>query len=387
MTTALDDALEEAASRPYDAGRVDAFADLARRAEADGHAEAAFNARLGLLDAAVMTNRFDIALSTFPRLLADADAEPGRFQLEDQLLLAFPMLLGGATSFPEIPLERLRELGEDFARRAAAAGRHDSEIAGGLFRLAAATGDLSRAERLLKRMSKPWGGHFAECTHCRLRHELMLPWCAEDHPTILRLVRRLIDEDLRCVRFEFCGPREALIFRSLTLAGELDEAIRRYRVAAAGMRSGPFWVVMPGLHLSFLSHVIHRGGADGLTVPEAGAALSALLRRCVGLADGISPDNRMELLTPAAPAIAALAEIGDPPPLRFPAGDPLADLAGEPGQADPDALAAAMDAEAEALAEAFDRRNGNAFHRRHHALHRAFALGELAPPAAAGKDP
>ncbi|MFH5803265.1 hypothetical protein [Alienimonas sp. DA493] len=377
MTDALDRALEEAAERPYDARRVDAFADLARQAEAGGHAEAAFNARLGLLDAAVMTNRFDVALAAFPRLLADADAEPGRFALEGQLLLAFPMLLGGATSFPEIPLRRLRELGEDYATRAAAAGRHDSEIAGGLFRLAAATGDLDKAAALLRRMSNPWGGHFAECPHCRLRHELMLPWCADDQPAVLRLVRRLIDGDLHCTRFEFCGPREALILRPLALRNALPEAVRRYRTAAAGMRSGPFWVVMPGLSLGFLAHLIRRGGTDELPVADAAVALRRLLVRCASLSEGISPDNRMELLTAAAPAIGALAEFDAVPALRLPPDDPLAPLAGRAGQADPHALAAAMTAEAEALAGAFDRRNGNDFHLRHHRRHRAFALGEI----------
>ncbi|QDT18152.1 hypothetical protein [Alienimonas californiensis] len=382
MTDDLNQALEDAADRPYDARRVDAFAELARQADAEGSAEAAFNARLGLLDAAVMTNRFDVALAAFPRLLADVDAEPGRFALEDQLLLAFPMLLGGATSFPEIPRSRLRELGEDYAGRAAAAGRHASEIAGGLFRLAAATGDLDRAAELLRQMSDPWGGHFAECPHCRLRHELMLPWCADDQPAVLRLVRRLIDDDLHCTRFEFCGPREALILRPLALRDALPEAVRRYRAAASGIRSGPFWVVMPGLHVGFLAHLIRRGGTSDLSVADAADALRRLLIRCAALSEGVSPDNRMELLTAAAPAVAALAELDAVPALRLPAGDSLAPLAGRAGQAAPDALAAAMNAEAEALAVAFDRRNGNDFHLRHHRRHRAFALGRTDPDGA-----
>ena len=390
MTEELARLLEDAADRPYDVRRVDAFADLARRAEVGGEVEAAFNARLGLLDAAVMTNRFDVALATFPRLLADADAAPGRFALENQLLLAFPMLLGGATSFPEIPLDRLDELGEDFAHRAAAAGQHDSEIAGGLFRLAAATGDLSTAETLLRRMASPWGGHFAECPHCRLRHELMLPWCQDDRDAVLGLVRRLIEDELRCVRFEFCGPREALILRPLALladAGEepaagdpLAEAVRHYRVAAAGLRSGPFWVVMPGLHLGFLARLVRRGGTAELSEPDARQALRSLLIRCVSLLEGISPDNRMEFLTSAAPAIATLAERNDMPALRFPPNDPLTPRSGDAGRSDPAALIAAMDAEAESLARAFDRRNGNDFHLRHHRRQRAFAAGS-APDA------
>ncbi len=382
MNHELNLALEAAAERPYDGRRVDAFADLARRAEGDRADEAAFHARLGLLDAAVMTNRFDVALATFPRLLAAADAEPGRFLLEDQLLLAFPMLLGGATCFPEVSRSRLNELGEDFARRSAAAGRHDSEIAGGLFRLAAATGDLDAAAALLTRMRSPWGGHFAECEHCRLRQEMMLPWCSDDHPAVLRLVRRLIDAELRCTRFEFCGPREALILRSLAESEEWTEAGLRSRVALGSLGAGPFWVMMPGLSLSFLARVVRRGGIPGLAVAEAAERLRALLVRCVTLFEGISPDNRMEFFTAAAPALTALADAGaraggagaiDVPALRFPAADPLAPLAGEAGRANPAALAAAMDAEAVALARAFDERNGNDFHLRHHARHRAFA--------------
>ncbi|MEM9703580.1 MAG: hypothetical protein AAF907_14170, partial [Planctomycetota bacterium] len=328
MNVGLEQALIDAAARPYDGGRVHAFSDLARRADADGQDEAAFNARLGLLDAAVMTNRFEVALATCPPRRADADAEPGRFQLEEQLLLAFPMVLGGATGFPDVPRKRLEELGEDFSRRSAAAGRHDSEIAAGLYRLATAMGDLPKAATLLQRMTSPWGGHFEECPHCRLRHETMLPWCAEDHPAVLKLVRRLIDGDLRCTRFEFCGPRDALLLRSLVLSDQWDEAVDRYRIAAGAIQSGPFWVMMPGLHLSFLAHVIHRGGVPGLSADAAAADLAGLLQRCLRNLEGVTPDNRMELFTAAAPSLAALRLAGAVPRLALPIDDPLAPLAG-----------------------------------------------------------
>ncbi|NNJ25295.1 hypothetical protein [Alienimonas chondri] len=379
MDDDLEALLHAADAHCHGPGRTAAFADVARRADAERDERISFWARMGQLDAAMMASQYHVALALFPRLLKDVDADPDACDDGGQLMVTFPSLLTGATCFPDVPLSRLRELGEEFARRGEAEGLADAEITDGLLNLAQATGDLDRAAELLHRMSHPWNGHFALCEHCRVRQRLDFAWYADDLPAIREHGRRLIDGRLTCVEYVCHGLREPFVLRALVDAGEDETAVRYYGNCAAILRSEPHRVHAAGLCAMFLGHVVARGGVSARSAEVAKRDLQGLLRRTVPFLGDVAPDDRMQFLSAASPSLETLARTGDAPALAFPKGDALAPLAGAAGRSDPAPLIAAMDAEAEALALAFDRRNGNDFHLRLHRRARTFVFGAAVP--------
>ncbi|MFH5803264.1 hypothetical protein [Alienimonas sp. DA493] len=378
----LEQRLDDAEEMPAGPARTAAFAEIARHADAANEDVASFRARLAQLDAAMLTSQYHVALALFPRLLQDVDADPARFDDGGQLIVTFPTLLTGATCFPDVPLERLRELEEEFARRGAAEGLAEAEILSGRLNLALATGELDRARDLLDRMSNPWSGHFARCEHCRVREWLYFHWYSDDLPSVRETGRRLIDGRLKCTRYICHGLMEPFALRAFALNGDDEDAVRFYRTSVRVLKAEPHRVHVAGLTATFLAHVLTRGGVPALCADSATKALRQLLRRAVHYLPNVSPDDRMQFLTAAALALEALTAAGAPPALPWPDGDPLADLAGDAGRADPAPLIAAMNAEAERLSLAFDRRNGNDFHVRLRRRDQAFAFGEDAPSGA-----
>ena len=378
----------KAEALPNGPARVAAFADAARRADAlaaggSGDDGLAFGVRLALLTTAMGAWRYDIALPTFSRLLAEHDADPDRFPA-DPLLTTYPAVLEGATTFPEVSRARLDGLVADYERRALAAGVADSEVAAGLMHVSQAVGELDRTRALFRRASNPWGGHFAGCGYCRTRQRLYYAFSLDDVAGVVDAADRLLGDHpsgttLKCGVYQFFGRLEPLSLRSLELSGRYETAAARHAVGLRVLAREPHRLFEAGLHLEYLARRVRLGRTD----PRG---LRRLLRRSVPHLVDRTPDERMQYLRAAAHAAAVLGEGGRALTLRLPHGDPLhpvgrgdTDDAEAPARYRLEELAAAMDAEAEVLSRAFDRRNGNGHHLTLHRRCREFVYGGASP--------
>ena len=366
----------KAEALPNGPAKVAAFADAARRADAlaaggTGDDGLAFGVRLALLTTAMGAWRYDVALPTFSRLLADHDADPDRYPA-DPLLTTYPAVLEGATTFPEIPRERLDALVADYERRAAAAGVSDSEVAAGLMHVSQAVGELHRTRALFRRASEPWGGHFAGCAYCRTRQRLYYAFSLDDAAGVVDAADRLLGGELHCGVYQFFGRLEPLTLRSLVRAGRDERAAAHHAAGLRVLDREPHRLFEAGLHLEYLARRVRRDREDA-------GALRKLLRRSLPQLVDRTPDERMQFLRAAARATAVLSGTNRTLTLRLPPGDALfpagrRSAGGDdaPGRYELAELAAAMDAEAEALSIAFDRRNGNDHHLALHRRCRAF---------------
>jgi hypothetical protein len=113
--------LAEAANLNDGPGKVELLQEAARRADHACDVDAGFQVRLRLMEAALVCGSADVLLVAYSWCLAQAEREPDRFGLH-QILWRYRWAVVYLPTFPEIPRARIEEAITDMTRRYQAAG-------------------------------------------------------------------------------------------------------------------------------------------------------------------------------------------------------------------------------------------------------------------------
>ncbi|WP_171185149.1 hypothetical protein [Alienimonas chondri] len=321
----------ELEARPHDLGRMLGWAEAVRLADAGDARDDQVRARIGLLDAATGAglNRADRVLPAFAWLLAEYDRDPARAGGVSAATLVrfYPLALWGAMMDPAVFRGRLIDLTNDFAARVKLWGRGDDDLTGIRLLLVHHLGRESRlptADRLVHRL--------ATAADRRIP-QLAGPWAFRLAKAVpVPKLWEIPDRPLRASAYEM--PHD--------VAARLRRAVREACSRGVGRKR------------------------------DVANTLPPLLRRAFRLGPHAPVGIRLELW-PAAAAACEVLEAADPRAVRLRLPPGLGAQGDQP--ADFSVAAAALSAEADRLAAAFDRRNGNGLASARLRRDRAFVLG------------
>ena len=312
---------------------------------ADVHNEldVSFHARMTLVEAAIFSDRPDIALVAFSWLLSKFDAEPDRFD-SFQLLWSYKWILGHAANFPSITKDRIDELFDDMKRRYKAEGstlhaywslRRDN------FQT---MGDKSGAKKANAKMLLTPRDHLSNCLACVQDGNVDLYAFLGNDEAAVKAAKPILNGKMSCSIVPEC-----------TYAGVVLSYIRLGKPARA-MECFETGYRLIGKQSTYLPQKAMY--IVGLTLTDnLNRAVKLLDRHLPEALDSVDPSAEFEFYLATRLLLEALADDGKKTvPIRIPKKMELTSGDGKPTVA---ALVEWLGARLKALAAAFDARNGN----------------------------
>ena len=339
--------LHRAEQLPYGAAQVALVEEVVRDADAAGHGDLAYEARM----LATAAYHFDAApakaFTTFTRCLSELDREPRPYheRFAATRLWQFKWMVDAMTRFPEIPLDRTRAVLDDMERRYREGGYSLHAVYSRRYRVAAHVGDWETAEHWYERWCAAPRDELSDCEACDLSTKV---WHLATHgrdEEAVALAEPVLRGTFRCPE----QPPEILTHLLLPYlrSGRQDEAVTAHRRAYRGMR----------VNVGLLEPVAEHVTFCGRTGNEVRGL--ELVQRHLGWLDRApSPAAAMRFSAAAALVLGRLAAAGRGSlTVRRPAhGDrPAAEVTVA-------ALAAELADSAATLAAPFDARNGTPYH-------------------------
>lgn len=325
---------------PYSVARTAAAEQIARRIEADGLVTSLPLALLTVVESHVWAGEPSKAFVSFGKATRLWDEHPEWFDEDDQSLYfwAHKWMVSHLMDYPEIPAAQIEASLADMARRYALAGHGSSAVAYEAYWWARHRGSPDAARRFEEWVGTP-RDEFSQCEACSLADEAAHH--AADRPErAIAIVDAAVEAGLGC------ATEPAAMLSSIALVhldrGDPEAALAAHRRAMAALPSSETdMAAARGQRFELLA----RGGQ-----PER--ALRALREDAGLLLRAETPRSRLRFLVSV---LAGGSAMPDPDvPLALP-GHP-ATTVGE--------LRAWVHAQASALADAFDRRNGTDAHGR-----------------------
>ena len=312
-------------------------------ADAHNELDVSFHARMTLVEAAIFSDRPDIALVAFSWLLSKFDAEPDRFD-SFQLLWSYKWILGHVANFPSIPKDRIDDLFDDMKRRYKAEGstlhaywslRRDN---------AQTMGDKAGAKKANAKLLSTPRDHLSNCLACVQDGNVDLYAFLDDDAAAVQAAKPILSGKMACSIVPEC-----------TYAGVVLSYIRLGKPARA-MECFETGYRLIGRQSTYLSQKAKY--IVGLTLTDnLSRAVKLLDRHLPEALDSVDPSAEFEFYLAARLLLEKLAENGKKTvPIRIPKKMELAGGDGKPAVA---AIVDWLDARLKFLATAFDARNGN----------------------------
>lgn len=342
---ALDKLLREARAIRNTPGKVSILEAAVRLVDSAGDIEEGYRIRLDLVTAAIFSDMTDRAMVAFSWCLAQSDREPERFPTRD-LIWKYKWMLGAATDFPTISLQRIRDMQKDFETRLKKQGHGLCSFHKLKMENAREMGYLAEGLHYEKLWKKSGRDFMADCRACEVDAELEACVRTGRYTQALRIAEPILSGELRCSGV----PGHTywkLIFARLAL-GEVQETAELFTVGyPLAARSDEFLIAV-GWHLCYLTRV--KDMQRGLGLVE---------RHLPWAQKSGSPSKRMIFYSFAADFFHQFAESHPRPhkiliPQTLPVFRPS-------NRYSPAKLAAWFREQAGELAAQFDRRNGNEY--------------------------
>lgn len=328
---------------PYGQARSSAAQRLVTEVEADGPPESRAYAYATLVEAYVWGGEVEKAFVPFTRSLRWADEHPEHLDETDWHMhfWSFKWMVADLMEYPAVPAEQIERTLEDMARRYAVAGNGTDAVAHQRFVWASARGAQDTEEAYQAWVSTA-RDEYSQCEACDPGDRAVHLFETGRTQEGIRLVERVLEDDPRCAT----EPADMLSWLALAYldVGREDDAVRTHRRALVHLEEAEGDLTgARGRHVEWLA----RAGQ-----PRAAVRRIEVDQRW--LSGGATPQRRLDLLTSVG-AAAHLLSLGDP--------DLTVRLTEVPATTVAE-LAAWCRAEAEPLADAFDRRNGTPHARR-----------------------
>ncbi len=310
--------------------------------------------RAGLMHAVYYTGDWDKLLIHFGWCLAQHDRDPERFSA-GELYWEYKWVVERGSHMPQIARDRLEGLLADMDRRFAAAGSTGRAVHQQRAIIMARLGEPEAAREAVAQWQRTGRDWLSDCRACEADHHAAVLAILGDRDGALERALKVIDGSTQCS--EVPHQTHARVLVPLWQSGRRDAALHHHRLGYSMAREQSKLIEAHGIHLAFAA----MAGLDDEIVP-------LIERHLPGALASPTAWERMIFLTATGFAVAQLAERGRTAlAVRLPEGV-ARDLAaqgprGEEGDDSVplDAFIAWLDERARATAEAFDRRNGNAF--------------------------
>jgi hypothetical protein len=347
--------LDQAFGLPYGPTRTALLEEAVRVADVAQDVDSGYYLRHDLMESATFAGRNDLLLVAFSWCLAKFDAEPERFD-EHDLLWKYKWVVSNACDFPEIERAKIEGLLDDMQRRFLAGGHSLHAVWQHRIDAAVSFRDVPAAESAWQVFRSARRDPLSDCEACVASANVRFQSFAGRDDQALRAAEPLLSGRLECAE----EPRKALgrVLRPLVRTGDWDRAATCHEQGYRDLRRAPHEAEEFGQHLEYV--VLAGDLARGRRMlekhlPAALASVAALPRFVFFQAARLL----LERLR---------AEGKDALKVRLP--EPVAALDGRTTDLDwpaPDAKERRNLAElgdwfargAAAIADRFDRRNGN----------------------------
>src|SRR5262245_2933798 len=342
-------------------GKVELLQDAVRRADYCQHVEAGFQVRLRLMEAALVCGSADVLLVAYSWCLTQAEREPDHFGL-NQILWRYRWAIVYLPTFPEIPRARIEDAIADMTRRYHAVGASLRPVHLLRWKVAMKLGDGKMAAAARRAWSR-----------CRR------DWLTDDEATErvtqidYHLFRERWEHAVEAAREYIDGsPRNPAYLDSvlswlplpLLRLGRADEAIAVHERGFRMTTRNTALVTQAGRHLQFLA-LTHN-------FPRAIRLAERYLPYCFGS----DPEDKVEYYPCLVTLFQMLRKVGkESVRLRL---TPSCPGFRQDGRYDTAALEQVYFAEAVAVSDQYDTRDGNNYYRRN--LSKLHELLTLARP-------
>ncbi|MER7581854.1 hypothetical protein [Kitasatospora sp. NPDC097691] len=328
---------------PTGAAKFAALEEVIRHADALGLVEFAFDVRMSATRTYQHSWAPEKSFLTFSWCLAAYDREPERFAPghERTLLWHFKWMVHNVHQFPEIPLQRAKDLVDDMERRYRRGGHSMHAVLQHRGLVAESTGELDQAQDFYERMALTRRDGLSDCSGCvPSSHVRTLVALGRDEEAIRvgePAVRSGCTEQPQWINSELLLP--------LVRTSQGERAVEAHRTAYRRIRDNPHHL---GELARNLLYCVHSG--------NVGRGLDLIERHLSWLDRARTPLAEMEFAAAAVAVLSRAREEEAGTVLRFPTVE---------GRRRPDARVAGLAVElrerALAVAERFDARNGNTF--------------------------
>ncbi|MGS2807584.1 hypothetical protein [Nocardia sp. MW-W600-9] len=337
--------LAQAGHMPYGDSKDALLEQVLRHAEAGGHTDLAFRARMRLIAAYAQGMSPAKLFVPFARCLADYDREPGAYEewVAPALRWDFKFAVRAMTNFPEVPKDRALAALDQMEQRYRVEGQSLHAVHAYRHYVAKHLGDLTEAEHWYERWCTTPRDENSDCAGCDPTGKVA--WLASRgrDAEAVELAAPVLRGELNC------DEQPQLILTALLLpylrTGQLDAARDAHRRSYRVLRTKPQDVSAIATHLEFCA--LSGNQARGLELLD---------RHLSWLDRSPNPSAAMDFAAAAALLLRTVADAGHgdtvvrrPAHLERPAAESTALT-----------LQQELTAEALAIAARFDQRNGTA---------------------------
>ncbi|MEM9068820.1 MAG: hypothetical protein AAGE52_09955 [Myxococcota bacterium] len=264
VETKVAEILQEASEMGYGAERISKVEEAVREADAAGEELAAFDARLGLVEAAVFGGYPEKGFVAFGWLAAKTKQNPERFKESSALL---GMFLGGVDVlwaykwmslqvpwYPQVSLRQIRETLEDMEERYQKHGFSLRPVHMAWTRVAIDTSD-DPEEAYAHYRKWQWAPRdlYADCEACEVSFQAHFHAHRGEHERALQVAGPLLNGALGCAEV----PHEtyARLLESAMELGKQDEAARFHDVGYPMVRDNRDFVWAVSRHIVYLTAI------------------------------------------------------------------------------------------------------------------------------------
>ncbi len=233
----LWDSLYRSHELPFGRARTGLVEQVLARAEEIGDDELAFAARMAATEAYHFGGEPARGFVTFSRCLSEFDQDPRPYhqRYAHTLLWQFKWIVTAMTDYPEIPLERTRQVLDDMERRYRAGGHSLHAVLACRHQIARHVGDMEAAAHYYEQWCAAPRDSLSDCEACeptaRIRYLTLL---GRDEEAVA-LAEPVLRGELNCVT----QPQSILtaLMVPYVRTGRLDEAVSAHRRAYRAIRN------------------------------------------------------------------------------------------------------------------------------------------------------
>jgi hypothetical protein len=347
-TATVERLLEKSNELKHGPQRISVLEEAVKIADEEGDLDAAFGARMNLMDAATMGGRPDLLLSAFTWCLAEHDRDPDRFDLKE-LLWKYKWVVCNVVEFPHISRAQIESMLADMARRFEEAGSTLHGVHQARREILADMGDFAGADEATARLAATKRDWLSDCRACVCDVNAGQHAAQERDADALADAAPILAGRMKCSEVPHRTYSQLLL--PLVRLGRLEEAREYHEIGFDLIGENPEFVAAAASHLEFLA-----------MTGELDDGLEALQSHLPNALSTPSDLNRLRFYGAAWLLMVMLAEDGQRTlRLKLPASFALFDANGVYETA---SLQEWLRKEIKKLAAQFDARNGNEYYTR-----------------------
>ena len=341
----LGEMLTNAGMLEHSPTKVAMLEQAVRFADSLDDVEASIEARLDLIDAATFSGAQEKTLVAFSWVLGEYDKNPDLFLNDFDILWRYKWVLDNCVKFPEISIEKILKLCDDFKTRVLASGFGLNSLYDSLTSTFAFVGHLEKAAENLKLWKETERDELSDCPACELHTMASVLLDLNRTEDALATMRPLLANEMTCSN----KPQHtyAMALLPLYLKGRVTEADNYSEVGYEMTHGDHQYLDTNGDHLNYM---ILRGSLS--------KAIQNMERHLPMAIKSMIPWDRLIYFSACRSLLDELCKRDQEQAASLRVPHSIECVAND-GTYDPNALRKWIDVEVSDLCSRFDRRNGN----------------------------